>query len=166
MRVRSPTYLQHRNSASLSYDYIMVKGRCSNFSPAIIDTDGALRWVGTGGQASFVTTFFDNAVYLADGARLYRNDFDGTVTECAITVIAESVICITISIRQIWNYPGGCYPTHLRIGGHRSGRFIRKGFEAWNLAAIISAAMSAGGDDPSQFVFPEPTDWFHNNGVA
>ena len=26
--------------------------------------------------------------------------------------------------------------------------------------------MIAGGDDPSQFVFPTPTDWFHNNGAA
>ena len=34
---------------------------------------------------------------------------------------------------------------------------------------IISAAMIAGGDDPSQFVFPLapfPGDWFHNNAVA
>jgi hypothetical protein len=36
----------------------------------------------------------------------------------------------------------------------------------FNMANIISAAMIAGGDDPSQFVFPAPTDWFHNNGVA
>src|SRR5262249_9622282 len=34
------------------------------------------------------------------------------------------------------------------------------------LADIISAAMIAGGDDPSQFVYPTPTDWFHNNGTA
>jgi hypothetical protein len=26
--------------------------------------------------------------------------------------------------------------------------------------------MVAGGDDPSQFVFPRPVDWFHNNGAA
>ena len=26
--------------------------------------------------------------------------------------------------------------------------------------------MIAGGDDPSQFVHPTPTDWFHNNSVA
>ena len=26
--------------------------------------------------------------------------------------------------------------------------------------------MVAGGDDPSQFVFPTPTDWFHINGAA
>src|SRR5207249_949564 len=36
----------------------------------------------------------------------------------------------------------------------------------WNLAEIISAAMIAGGDDPSQFVYPAPTDWFHNNARA
>ena len=36
----------------------------------------------------------------------------------------------------------------------------------FNMANIISAAMIAGGDDPSQFVFPTPTDWFHNNGAA
>jgi hypothetical protein len=38
--------------------------------------------------------------------------------------------------------------------------------KTWNLADIISAAMRAGGDDPSQFVHPTPTDWFHNNGVT
>jgi hypothetical protein len=36
----------------------------------------------------------------------------------------------------------------------------------WNLADIISAAMTAGGDDPTQFVKPAPTDWFHNNAVT
>ena len=77
---KNPTFLQHRTSASLSYDYFMVKGGCSIFSPAIIDTDGALRWVGTAGHSSFVTAFFDNAVYLAAGPKLYRNDLDGAVT--------------------------------------------------------------------------------------
>ena len=55
----------------------MVKGGCSNFTPAIIDTDGALRWVGTAGFGSISATFFDNAVYLAHGPRLYRIDLDG-----------------------------------------------------------------------------------------
>ena len=58
----------------------MVKGGCSIFSPAIIDTDGALRWVGTAGHSSSVTTFFDNAVYLAAGPKLYRIELDGAVT--------------------------------------------------------------------------------------
>ena len=75
-----PTYLQHRNRA-LSYDYILVKGGCSDFSPAIIDTDGALRWVGTAGFSSIAAGFFDNAVYLARGTKLYRIDLDGAFTE-------------------------------------------------------------------------------------
>ena len=37
--------------------------------------------------------------------------------------------------------------------------------KTFNMAAIIRAAMIAGGDDPNQFVFPTPTDWFHNNGA-
>ena len=38
--------------------------------------------------------------------------------------------------------------------------------KTWKLGDIISAAMRAGGDDPSQFVYPAPTDWFHNNAVT
>jgi hypothetical protein len=43
-----------------------------------------------------------------------------------------------------------------------SGRVLKQ----WNMAAIISAAMIAGGDDPNQFVYPAPNDWFHNNAVT
>jgi hypothetical protein len=35
--------------------------------------------------------------------------------------------------------------------------------KTFSLSDIISTAMTAGGDDPSQFVYPAPTDWFHNN---
>ena len=68
------------NSTDLSYDYIMVKGSCSNFEPAIIDTDGALRWVGTAGFSAGNVTFFDNAVYLGHGHQLSRIELDGAVT--------------------------------------------------------------------------------------
>src|SRR5262249_62096325 len=43
-----------------------------------------------------------------------------------------------------------------------SGRLLK----TWDIAHIISAAMIAGGDNPGQFVFPTPNDWFHLNGVA
>jgi hypothetical protein len=39
----------------------------------------------------------------------------------------------------------------------------------WNMVNIITAAMVAGGDDPTQFVHPLapfPGDWFHNNAVT
>ena len=77
----NPIKLQPRtNSTLLSYDYIMVKGACSHFAPAIIDTDGALRWVGTAGVSAGSFIFFDNAVYLGHGHQLSRIELDGTVT--------------------------------------------------------------------------------------
>ena len=78
---KNPTFLQHRSNAALSYDYFMVKGGCSNFSPAIIDTDGALRWVGTTGFSSNIAIFFDNAAYLTHGPQLYRIELDGAFTQ-------------------------------------------------------------------------------------
>ncbi len=36
----------------------------------------------------------------------------------------------------------------------------------WDMADIISAAMIAGGDDPNQFVYAAPIDWFHINGCT
>ena len=77
----NPTILQARtNGTDLSYDYMMVKGSCSNFAPAIIDTDGALRWVGTAGLSIGNVTFFDNAVYLGHGPFLTRIELDGAFT--------------------------------------------------------------------------------------
>jgi hypothetical protein len=164
---KTPTILQARtDSTSLSYDYIMVKGRCSDFSPAIIDTDGALRWVGTAGQASLVANFLDNAVYLANGPNLYRMELDGAVTllgnyndigvtnfhhniergKVGITLEADTATLVESVILEV----------------DLSGRVLKQ----WNMAAIISAAMIAGGDDPNQFVYPAPNDWFHNNAVT
>src|SRR6476469_3462999 len=77
----NPTKRQPRtNSTLLSYDYIMIKGSCNHFEPAIIDTDGALRWVGTAGISFGSFIFFDNAVYLGHGHQLFRIELDGAVT--------------------------------------------------------------------------------------
>ena len=78
---KTPTILQAKTAGnSLSYDYILLKGACSTYSPAIIDTDGALRWVGTAGLKFFNLAFFENSIYIASGSLLYRNDLDGTVS--------------------------------------------------------------------------------------
>src|SRR6266568_7768399 len=44
----NPTKLQSRtNSTDLSYDYIFDRSACGDYSPVILDSDGALRWVST-----------------------------------------------------------------------------------------------------------------------
>jgi hypothetical protein len=164
---KNPTFLQHRNSAALSYDYIMVKGACSDFSPAIIDTDGALRWVGTAGRSSFVTTFYDNAIYLAGGTQLYRMELDG-----AVTLIGDyRGRGISFFHHNIDSGKVGLFLEAITPSQHESTVFELDAssgniLKTWSLADIISAAMRAGGDDPSQFVYPAPNDWFHNNSVA
>ena len=167
---KNPTVLQARTrSTELSYDYIMVKGSCSNYSPAIIDTDGALRWVGTTGFSSAITTFFDNAVYLAHGSQLYRNELDGS-----FTLIGDySSIGVTDfhhnndhgKVGLLLEADTATAIESLIIEVDPSGNVLKQ----WNMVDIITAAMVAGGDDPTQFVHPLapfPGDWFHNNAAT
>ena len=171
----NPTKLQPRtNSTHLSYDYIFDSSACGNFSPVILDSDGALRWVSP--FRSFpalvgASTFFDGAVYVSRGSTLSRVDLDGSVSLVA-------------------DYSNlGVESLHHNIERGKTGLLIEVDTNAWyesvilevdsadghllkifNMADIISAAMIAGGDDPSQFVFQRTpqsnNDWFHNNAAA
>ena len=163
---KNPTFLQHRTNASLSYDYFMVKAGCDHFSPAIIDTDGALRWVGTAGFSNSIGAFFDNAVYLAHGPGCIESSSMAPSPRLAITAdrgvsyfhhnIDHGKVGIILDANTTTHYKS------VNIEVDASGNILK----TWNLADIISAAMRAGGDDPSQFVYPTPNDWFHNNSVA
>ena len=163
----NPTILKARtNNTDLSYDYMLLNGTCSTFEPAIIDTDGALRWVATGRFNVISATFFDNAVYVGYFHQLFRIDLDGTVTELA-DYSSLGVVWFHHNIDRgkvgiILDANTTTYFNSTNIEVDASGRVLK----TWNLANIISAAMIAGGDDPSQFVYPTPTDWFHNNGVT
>ncbi len=160
----SKTVIQARtNAKDLSYDYMLLKDHCSTFSPTILDTDGQIRWVGTAGFGDFPSTEFQNAVYSGTGASLYRTEFDGAV----------SLVSNYGSINFHHNFDYGKtgiiveedIPNQLESFNAEvdaQGNVIK----TWNLATIISNAMTAGGDDPSQFVHPSPSDWFHNNAVA
>ena len=78
----NPTRLQPRtNSTRLSYDYIFDRSACGDFSPVILDSDGALRWVSPLATQSALfasSTFFDNAVYVTQGSQLFRIELDGS----------------------------------------------------------------------------------------
>ena len=145
----------------------MVKGGCSNFTPVIVDTDGALRWVGTSGFSSNTATFFDNAAYVPNGPQLYRNDLDGAVTLIGdysakgISYFHHNIDPGKFGLFLEAITPSQYESTVMEVDAH-SGNLLK----TWSLASIISAAMRAGGDDPSQFVYPFPNDWFHNNSVV
>ena len=168
----TPTVLQARtDSTELSYDFMLVKGRCSTFSPAILDTDSALRWVGPAGINSFTASFFNNAVYLSQETTLYRLDLDGTVTllhdYSSDEVGGANITSLHHNIDQgktglLLEADTALYVESVVMEVDPAGNILK----TWNLAAIISAAMIAGGDDPNQFVFPDPDDWFHQNATT
>ncbi len=164
---KTPTVLLPKTATnSLSFDYILLKGACSTFSPAIIDTDGALRWVGTASAKFYSLAFFENSIYTADGSVIFRNDLDGTVellgdyASAGVTEFHHNVdrgksgLLFEVDTEE--------YLESVIMEIDPAGTLLK----TWNMADIISAAMTAGGDDPSQFVFPDPGDWFHLNGVA
>src|SRR3954463_8585485 len=146
--MKTPNVRQARTAAELSYDFILVASDCRPGSPIVIDTDGAVRWVGTGDVGLHYTTFFQNGVYAVKAQRqLLRIELDG-----AVTVLHDySDIGIHNFHHNIDRGKSGIIldtmPTgHLEVD--RAGNVLKR----WNLVEIISDAMRAGGDDPSGFV--------------
>jgi hypothetical protein len=113
------------------------------------------------------STFFDNATYVTQRSQLFRVELDGEVS----LVADYSNIGAVHFHHNIDRGKTGLLlepdttsyfeSTILEVDS-ADGRVLK----TFNMAQIIRAAMIAGGDDPSQFVFPTPTDWFHNNGAA
>jgi hypothetical protein len=170
-----PTVRQQRTSSTqLSYDYTLVISTCSQNSPTILDTDGAIRWVGAVARSSYAGAFYDNAIYVGQGSQLFRSEMDGTVT-------------------MIRDYADQGFRFHHNIDRGKRGLIVEVDtpryvesvdleidpstgeiLKEWNMGKIISAAMTAGGDDPTLFVKKsdgddtpnQPDDWWHNNAVA
>jgi arylsulfate sulfotransferase len=163
----NPTVLQPRlPGTTLRYDFILLKNYADSNTPIIIDTDAEIRWVGTAGVGAQNCILFDNAFYVTSGTSLLRTEFDGVTTPVAnyggigvtgfhhnIDPGREGMVLDVDTVNQTES-------VNLEVDA--AGNVLR----SWNLADIISAAMIAGGDDPSQFVYPAPIDWFHNNASA
>ena len=167
---KNPTVLQARTkSTDLSYDYIFIRSGCGNSSPVIIDTDGAVRWISPLGIANALTAaslFFKNAVYETVGATLHRVDLDGTTTVLG-DYSSNGVVNFHHNIDPgktgvLLEADTTAYYESVIMEVNLSGTLLK----TWNLADIIRAAMIAGGDDPTQFVFSTPTDWFHSNAAT
>jgi arylsulfate sulfotransferase len=169
----TPTKLQPRtNSTELSYDYMFDRSACGDYSPIILDTDGALRWVSplpTQSALFAASTFFDNAVYLTQGTKLFRIELDGDARLVAdyrnmgVINFHHNIGRFAKSKTGILLEPdtSSYFESTIMEVDSTDGRVLK----TFNMATIIGAAMAAGGDDPSQFIFPRPIDWFHNNGA-
>ena len=175
----TPTILQARtNSTALSYDFIMLKVTCGTQTPMIIDTDGALRWVGTTNAGTLTSMFYDNSFFISAKPPnstvqngLNRMEFDGTMT-----------------FLHDYTSDGVVYTGHHNLDPGKYGMLLEVDTSAqmesvllevdgcgnvlkrWDFANIISNAMTAGGDNPALFVFPNDntsnSDWFHMNAAC
>jgi arylsulfate sulfotransferase len=163
----NPTIIQSRlPGTTLSYDYILLKNYATPNTPIIIDSDAQVRWVGTANIGSMNSALFDNALYVAFGTQLFRIEFDGQ-----FQILADySSLGVTGFHHNIDYGKSGliidvdtnAWTESVDIEVDAAGNVLK----TWNLADIISAAMIAGGDDPTKFVHPAPIDWFHNNATA
>jgi hypothetical protein len=163
----NPTVIQPRlPSTTLSYDFILLKNYADPITPIIIDTDGEIRWIGTAGVGAQNCILFDNAFYVTSGTSLLRTEFDGVTTPVAdysgigVTDFHHNIDPGREGIILDVDTADQTESVNLEVDA--AGNVLR----TWKLADIISAAMIAGGDDPSLFVFPAPNDWFHNNACA
>lgn len=169
----TPTKLKARtDDTSLSYDYMLVRGACggqAGISPVIMDTDGEVRWISPLATDAILTagsTFFDHAVYVTQGSVLYRVDLDGTITSLAdyadLGVINFHHQIDAGRTGMILDADTTEYAEAVNIEVDTAGNLIKE----WNMGDIFTAALVAGGDDPSEFVYPTPDDWFHNNSTT
>ena len=92
-----PSYLQPRNRAALSYDYFLVKGTMQRFLTCYHRFGRCVAMGWHGGLLEIICAFFDNAVYLAHGPKLYRIELDGAFTEVGDYSVSGLVFSITIS---------------------------------------------------------------------
>lgn len=122
-----------------------------------------------GGFSSAHATLFDNAAYVASGTALYRIDLDGTVTflhdysDIGVISFHHNVDRGKVGVILDVNTTSAMESVNVELDG------AVQVVKIWDLVKIISDAMIAGGDDPTQFVFPQqpdPMDWFHNNATA
>jgi hypothetical protein len=158
--------LPRTDSTRLSYDFMLLKNSCGDFSPAVMDTDGALRWVGSAGASESPSAFIDNAIYIAYGPQLLRIVLDG-----AVSLVADYSSIGVLDFHH--NIDPGKHGLLVQVDttadtesiimevGLKEGHVLNQ----WNMASIIARAMRAGGDDPSGFV-RRGQDWFHSNAAT
>jgi arylsulfate sulfotransferase len=168
--------LARTKSTKLSYDFIEIKSYINPHSPTIVDSDGELRWVGTSDTASSEAIFIDNSFFVVKqaassnpqggvGTVVLRNEFDGGVSTIAdyapdnVTEFHHNFDFGKTGILTGVTTPEYVESTIMEID--LSGNIL----QTWDMAQIITDAMVAGGDDPTQFVAASGSmvDWFHNN---
>ena len=161
----SPTLVKARKPGeTLGFDFFVMKSGLG--TPVIVDTDGAIRWVGVGIDSSSSTALVDNGFVIGDpiSTSVHRVELDGSV---ATTALAS--VDFTTFHHNIDSGKNGLLANMNSTTNTEStiDEFtVASGFgKEWDFAKILSDYMVSQGDDPSTFVRPG-VDWFHSNAAT
>jgi arylsulfate sulfotransferase len=163
-----PTILTPRAPGSaLGFNFVFLKSALG--SPIIIDTDGEVRWAATGVSNSISSALVSDTFIIGDPTQptVYRLGLDGQLTQSPLpasefTDFNHDIISgksgllaeVDASISGVSNLESNVI--EFRALGQVSI------VNHWDLGAILSAYMTAHGDDAAAFVRPG-IDWFHSN---
>jgi arylsulfate sulfotransferase len=162
----APTVLKARSAGSApGVDFVLIKNGLG--PPAVIDTDGNLRWAGSGIANSFSSIFAGDAFLVGSGTTpdLYRFDLNGTVTIARLSDpkvtnfhhdVAMGKTGYLVELDVLDNGVPNISTVMAEVNS--AGQVMKQ----WDLAAIFRGTMQAGGDNPANFV-RDGTDWFHMN---
>ncbi len=169
-RLNTPVVQQNRTARSnIGFDFFMLKNSCSPDFPALVDTDGNVRWVGDAHVGTQSAILYKDNVYASDGGSgVNRITLDGIVSK-----VGDYAAGYNVTFTGHHNFDPGRNGIILDVNTTTQTESVEleidpttgKVLQVWDMSQIISAAMVAGGDgaNVNQFVFPVGNDWFHNN---
>jgi hypothetical protein len=157
--------LPRQPDQALGYDFILLKNKVT--TPVVIDTDGNVRWIGTGVSNGLSSTFSDGRFLVGSGTRpeLSRVELDGSVSTVRLSDPTYADFHHDMEpgkfgvLAEIDAVAGGVLRTGTILAEIDAEGHVLK---QWDMSAIFRATMLAASDDPSGLVRDE-ADWFHMN---
>jgi arylsulfate sulfotransferase len=168
-----PTILTKRMPGSvLGLNYFAMKSALG--TPVVVDSDGEVRWLGTGAAisnaVSYSSALQDNAFVVGDSAapKITRLELDGTYTISSLVPPSYLAFHHNIDpgkngLLAEMNTADGATTNLESVAIEMTSTGVV--LNEWNFAALLSNYMRSHGDDPTAFVRPG-IDWFHMNATT
>ena len=162
---------QYRTATSdLPFDYMLLKDDCSINSPAILDTDGRIRWVGTAGVATLSSILNANAIFASDGKTGINRIALESGKYTKLVDFKDTYNVTSTAPHNIDYGRNGSMIVEVNTTGQLEANAIEfdvngKVLNQWDMVQIVDQAITNAGADPTNFVYPT-VDWFHMNSTA
>ncbi|QNA88789.1 aryl-sulfate sulfotransferase [Massilia sp. Dwa41.01b] len=168
-RYSTPQVRTARSATAVpGFDYMMLQNGLA--TPAVLDTDGNLRWLGARAGDSLSSVFKPDSFYVGSqtAPELFRLRLDGTYTSARLASARYTNFHHDLALgkfgllAEVDAQDGGIRKIESILAEVGPGGEVLK---EWDLNAIFRSTMQAGGDDPSNFV-RDGVDWFHMNSAV